>query len=142
MGKNSQIMSITRSPYATRHLIPPNKIGLSSQAPERDPIPIEGKHGKHKSFKMNKKSQRKVLDRRKRSRNKSDSSDPEASARGLTAIIRDAQAPSVDEGRQLGIAGVDYDTIYLSIGEIEVIYSRIFNPFFPLRSCCHSTLHN
>ena len=141
MGKNLQIMSITHSTYATRHLIPPNKIGLSSQAPERDPIPIEVKHGKHRSSKMNKKSQRKVLDRRKRSRNKSDSSDPEASARGLTAIIRDAQAPSVDEGRQLGIAGVDYDTIYLSIGEIEMIIEHL-TLIFSLRSCCHSTLHN
>ena len=75
------------------------------------------KHVKHESFKSNRNSQRKVLDRRKRSREKSDSSDPEASARGLTAIIRDAQAPTSDEGRQLGIAGVDYDTIYLSIGD-------------------------
>ena len=77
------------------------------------------KHVKHESFKSNENSQRKVLDRRKRSRDKSDSSDPdqEARARGLTAIIRDAQLSTSDQGRQLGIAGVDYDTIYLSIGE-------------------------
>ena len=75
------------------------------------------KHVKHESFKSNENSQRKVLDRRKRSRDKSDSSDPdqEARARGLPAIIRDAQLSTSDQG--LGIAGVDYDTIYLSIGE-------------------------
>ena len=117
MGKNLQIMGITHSLYATFHLIPSHEIGLSSQV--NHPLPIEPKHVKHKSLKSNRNSQRNVLDRRKRSRDKSDSSDPEAAARDLSAIIRDAAAPR--QARQLGIAGVDYDTIYLSIGKVEII---------------------
>ena len=119
MGKNLQIMGITHSLYATFHLIPSHKIGLSSQA--NQPIPNQAKHVKHKSLKPNRNSQREVLDRRKRSTDQSDSSDPEAAARDLSAIIRDAQAPM--QARQLGIAGVDYDTIYLSIGKVETIYN-------------------
>ena len=54
----------------------------------------------------------------------SDSSEPDqearVSARGLADIISGAQATTQDEGRQLGIAGVDYDTIYLSIGKLKL----------------------
>ena len=115
-------MGITHSIYAAFHLIPSNKIGLSSQVIQ--PIPNEAKHVKHKSLKPNRISQRKVLDRRKRSRDKSDSSDPEAGARDLSAIIRGAQAPR--QARQLGIAGVlgdifDSFAVVLDISDVELL---------------------
>ena len=76
----------------------------------------EVKQTKHKSGKINRNSRRIVLDRRKRSHDKSDPSDSDSEVSSLASIIRGAHDQGV--GRQLGgIAGVDYDTIYLSIGK-------------------------